>query len=261
MEQKLEILLVEDDSAARKNIIDHIDDSDDFILIGYTSKSEKALELIEKYLPDAVILDLELHNGSGSGLYVLQGLKEPAINKIPYILVTTNNSSPITHEAVRLLGADFIMSKHQNDYSAKSVLDHLRLMRSAILSKSKASSLRYPTNETPEHYNRRITRHIMSELNYVGIKPNHKGYKYLTDAIFIMIKHPSQNIYALIAEKYGKSQSSIERAMQYSINRAWNTCCIDDLLEHYTAKINSDKGGPTTTEFVCYYANKIKNDY
>lgn len=50
------------------------------------------------------------------------------------------------------------------------------------------------------------------------------------------------------------------RAMQNSINRAWSTSDIQDLLDNYTAKIKSDKGVPTVTEFIYFYAQKIKNE-
>ena len=70
MNRKLEILLVEDDPAACKEIAGHVDDSDDLILIGVTSNSTNAVELIKDKLPDAVILDLELNLGGGSGLAV-----------------------------------------------------------------------------------------------------------------------------------------------------------------------------------------------
>ena len=47
MNRKLEILLVEDDPAACKEIAGHVDDSDDLILIGVTSNSTNAVELIK----------------------------------------------------------------------------------------------------------------------------------------------------------------------------------------------------------------------
>ena len=258
MNRKLEILLVEDDPAACKEIAGHVDDSDDLILIGVTSNSTNAVELIKDKLPDAVILDLELNLGGGSGLAVLNGLNALSLPRKPYILITTNNSSAVTYEAARQLGADFIMSKHQEGYSAKSVLDFLRIMKSSIQSDQRSSIIQENTTETPEQYNRRITRRITRELDYVGINPRSIGYTYLTEAIQIMMKQHTQNISSIIAEKYNKSESSVERAMQNAINRAWKTSNIEDLLQHYTAKINSAKGNPTITEFICYYANKLK---
>ena len=49
--------------------------------------------------------------------------------------------------------------------------------------------------------------------------------------------------------------------MQNAITRAWRSSPIDELLLHYTAKISQERGSPTLTEFIYYYANKIKNAY
>ena len=99
------------------------------------------------------------------------------------------------------------------------------------------------------------------EENTIGISSKAKGYQYLIDAIELIIKEPRQCLCRIIGEKYSKSDVSVERAMQNAINRAWKTNDIDVLLCHFTAKINSEKGVPTITEFVYYYANKIKNEY
>ena len=56
--------------------------------------------------------------------------------------------------------------------------------------------------------------------------------------------------------KFGNS--SISRAMQTAINYAWRISSIDDLMTYYTARINHQTGVPTPTEFVYYYADKIR---
>ena len=73
-----------------------------------TNNSFDAIEMVKNYLPDAVILDLELHLGGGNGLLFLNELKKLTLTRRPYILVTTNNSSNITLEQARSLGANFI---------------------------------------------------------------------------------------------------------------------------------------------------------
>lgn len=262
--EKIEILLVEDDLIICEEMTEEIANSDDMLLVATTNNSNTAINYIKDYMPDAVILDLELHEGEGNGLNVLQEIRSLDLTKIPYILITTNNSSTTTHEIARSLGADFIMSKHQENYSTKSVLDFLRIIRPAMKNvHKKSNTFQNNASETPEQHNRRITRRIMTELNHVGINPKSKGYTYLIDAISIITKEKqsTQNITHLIADKYKSSPLNVERAMQNAINRAWKSSSIDDLLNHYTAKINSEKGMPTITEFICYYANKLKNEY
>lgn len=260
MIQKLSIIIVEDDPDSCKEFYDYIDKTEDIELLGSTNNSTQAIEYMKDYLPDAIILDLELHNGSGSGLNVLQELVRLSITPKPYILITTNNSSKITFEIARQLGADFIMSKHQNDYSAKNVIDFLKIM-APVIHRQKLTSTSYVAMVDTNDINKRIAKRISAELNNIGINPKVLGYKYLVEAIQIVIEHPTKNLCSIIGEKYRKTDCSVERAIQNAINKAWRTTDIEDLLKYYTAKINPGKGVPTVLELIFYYANKIKNEY
>lgn len=260
MDERLEILLVEDDQTACKELIETVDNNtDDFVLIGITNNSSKAFQYVEQTCPDVVILDLELHHGGGDGLEFLKQLKESHLPHTPFILVTTNNISKVTHEIARNLGADFIMTKTQEGYSAKSVLEFLKITKSVILNRRTRNHSNI-NNESPTQAAKRLQRRICLELDKVGISAKSIGYNYLIDAITITIKDPAHRLCDRIGEKYRKTATSVERAMQNAINRAWKTSDIQDLLDNYTAKIKSDKGVPTVTEFIHYYAQKIKND-
>lgn len=58
MEKVLELLLVEDDTAACKEIVDVIDKNPDtFKLIGITNNSLRAFQYVQENYPDAVILE------------------------------------------------------------------------------------------------------------------------------------------------------------------------------------------------------------
>ena len=260
MERELSILLVEDDSQACEDIATYIDALEDVVLTGITNNASRAEQMIQDTLPDAVILDLELHGGSGSGLSLLQALHNNPPAQMPYILITTNNSSAVTYEAARELGADFILSKHQRDYSPQGAVEFLRALKNVIQKHHAKINQRQGSSESPAQKNRRMARRICLELDRVGISAKAKGYQYLTDAILLVYKAPTPNLCTVIGQKYGKTESSVERAMQNAIAKAWRTTPIDDLLKYYTAKISSEKGVPTMTEFIYYYANKIKNE-
>lgn len=259
MRRELNILLVEDDPDTCKNFKEYIDLTPDIELIDTTNNSYRAVELTKEHLPDAIILDLELNEGSGNGLLFLQNLKNVSISFKPYILITTNNSSSATYEFARQLGADFIMSKHQSDYSEKNVVEFLRMMKEGILGRRPSQSSDDHSAPPAEPSLKLLQRLISTELDAIGISPKALGYTYLTDAIILIIKGKTHGICSTLAVKYKKTDFSIERAMQNAINKAWRTTDIDYLLVHYTAKISSEKGVPTLTEFIHYYAKKIKN--
>lgn len=258
-EHTLRVLLVEDDGTSCMEISDYISRLDDVALVASTNNASTAIEYMKDFLPDAVILDLELHQGGGDGLFFLAQLQQLELSKHPYILVTTNNSSNITYESARQLGADFILAKYQENYSAQYVVEFLRIMKKVIFSERQKNVSGITSAKTTESKDKRLIQKIQHELNLIGISPKVIGYRYLTDAILITIDEPNARILKVIGEKYKKSDASIERAMQNAINRAWRTSDIDDLLTYYTARIQSQKGVPTIMEFIFYYANKIQS--
>ena len=259
-EKIMNILLIEDDKTACYELSKYIEKFDNLKLIGITKNASEGVSMVCSMLPDVVILDIELHSGTGNGIMFLTMLNTNRPPRRPYILITTNNSSAITYETARSLGADFIMAKSKSDYSAQYVIEFLRMMQHTILNSRSSFVKELPEEDLFEKNKPSFIRRINRELDLIGISPKNIGYRYLSDAILLIMQDPSANVYRQLAEDYKKSDPSIERAMQNAINRAWRISSIEDLLSHYTAKIHSEKGVPTTLEFVYYYANKIKSD-
>lgn len=261
MEKILTILLVEDDTEACARFAEYTDASSDMSIVSITNNSYRALELVNQFHPDAIILDLELNDGCGNGITFLQNLKDSDLTYKPYILVTTNNSSATTYDCARQFGADFIMSKHKEDYSEANAIEFLRMMKNIIHKSMNKQNLNHEIVESPAQYEQRTKKRIALEINKVGINPKYNGYQYLIDAIFLAINGQNSGICVILGEKYSKTHTSIERAIQNAINRAWRSTNIDDLYSNYTSPITSEKGVPTLTEFIHYYANKIKNGF
>lgn len=259
MISELTVLLIEDDIEDCNEIENYISLVDGIDLVGITNNTSDALEMVQTFLPHVILLDLELHQGGGNGLLFLQELRQLQLAIHPYILVTTHNTSKVTLESARQLGADFILAKYEAGYSAKYVVEFVRMMKNAILTHSTISN----TSQVPLSPNKlehKLTQRIQRELTLVGISPKALGYRYLTDAILMTIQDPESNLTHALAQEYKKSDASVERAMQNAINRAWRTSDPEDLLQYYTARIRSDRGVPTLMEFIYYYATKIKAD-
>ncbi len=255
----LSVLIIEDDPNTCSSFIQHANSMDNIHIIDIVDDATIAINLIKFHHPDAIILDLELHLGGGTGLDILKALNTFSLPYRPYVLITTNNSSITTHNYARKLGADFILTKQQRGYSEKSALSFLQDMICDIKdfqhNNLQPDSSYHESNPLMHNY---IQQCVMEELNLIGINPKFIGYKYLQDAITMTIKSSDVNFYKEIAQKYKRAENSIERAMRYAIDNAWKTSDIDDLLRHYTAKISSERGVPTVMEFISYYALKIK---
>lgn len=261
MDNPLSILVIEDDPDTCEELRICLEAAGDMRLLGMVNNSFDALDIVEKVIPDAIILDLELQFGGGNGVLFLSRLNQLDLDKRPYILVTTNNSSNTTFESVRALGADFILGKYERGYCAQYVVEFLHAMKGAILSKALMEPYFLNSQSSAkEDRKKAIIRAIHKELDLLEISPKLLGHKYLTDAIFMKIDKHEGNLIVDISKKYKKSPTSVERAIDNCIGRAWTNGNDCILRANYTGRISEQRGMPTTMEFVYYYANKIMDE-
>lgn len=260
MDAKLEILIVEDDPKDLSDLITELDaNSEYFSLSGTTSNSDKAFEMVMESLPDVIILDLELQKGYGDGIDLLKKMYDTHLSRPPFILIVTNNISTVTHDIARSLGADYVMTKCQEGYTAKLPFEFLKTSKELILTrKAVDNGVIITSAQQSEHSEKRFRRLAYEEMNLIGVNPKSSGYQYLADAIVLLSQDKREGVYKVIAQKYGKAPATIERAMQNAINRTWVTTPLEILLKYYRAPIKSDRGVPTITEFIYYYAHKIQ---
>ena len=90
----MSILILEDDQKTINELEKYIEKRDDVCLVAKTNSSYDALKLVKKYRPEAIIVDLELHFGVGSGFEFLKSLRNTTLNFSPLIVVNTNILSP-----------------------------------------------------------------------------------------------------------------------------------------------------------------------
>jgi len=257
MARQMSILLIEDDVNICESFEKIVENRNDIKIGAKTNSSIEALELVKNKQFDAIIVDLELHYGIGSGLEFLKELEKMEIPVKPIIVVNTNVISDIIYENIHKGIADIIFYKRQKGYSPKNVIDSIVLLRKETIEINKNMEI------SVEDKQKRITDLINFELDAVGISYKLKGREYIFEGIFYMLnndikKEKDFSVFQYLSKKYTLLTSSISRAIQTAINEAWRTSSVEDLRENYTAKINYNTGVPTPTEFIYYYLEKIK---
>lgn len=254
MERKIKIVLLEDNNEESKMFQDFINKHNDITLVSKTKSSDEALTLVKKHSPDAIILDLELHEGNGSGFDFLNNLKNLLLPYKPLIIVTTNIASKVIYDKLHKDFVDLIFYKKQSDYSPKLVIDALVLL--AQEPKLKPANI----NISPEEKDLELRNRINKELNLIGISYKLKGREYLFEGIYYLLtsNNPNITVFQHLSNRYKLLTSSISRAIQTSINHTWRTSAIEDLKLNYTAQINYNTGVPTPTEFIYFIVNKLK---
>lgn len=254
MERKIKIVLLEDNYEECKMFQEFINKRNDITLVAKTKSSDEALTLVKKHSPDAIILDLELHKGNGSGFDFLNNLQKLSLPYRPLIFVTTNIASQVIYDKLHKDFVDLIFYKKQHDYSPKLVIDALVLL-------AQEPNLK-PTclNDSPEEKDLELRNRINKELDSIGISYKLKGREYLFEGIYYLLtsNDPNITVFQHLSNRYKLLTSSISRAIQTSINHTWRTSSIEDLRINYTAPINYNTGVPTPTEFIYYIVNKLK---
>ena len=132
IEKPMTLLLIEDNEFEVNSFKEYLKNINDAQLIKYTNSSYDGIEYAKTYMPEGIILDLELHNGEGSGIKFLEELQELNLDFKPLIVITTNVSSDIVYDHIRKLGADFIFYKKQSDYAPEIVINSMLALRETL---------------------------------------------------------------------------------------------------------------------------------
>jgi len=74
------------------------------------------------------------------------------------------------------------------------------------------------------------------------------------------LTHTNSNVNVIqhLTKIHKKSETTITNGIKNAIIHAWRVSAIEDLLKHYTNRIDPEAGVPTTMEFIYYYRDKIK---
>lgn len=257
----INLILIEDDKSECRKFERYIKTRNDVNLIAVTDSDKEGLELIQKNLPDAIILDIELHDGSGStnSLGLVEQLHKLNLSKKPKIIVNTVVSSATIYDYLHDNGVDLIIYKKQKNYSIENVINTIVLISGYSEDPSLTGS--FVIEDTQEN-SEKISNLVNHELDLIGVGLHMQGRKYLHDAIYYIITEPEKSqeisVVQYLVNKYKRASSTISRNMQNAILHAWRFSSLEDLEAHYTAKINYETGIPTPTEFIYFYADKIR---
>lgn len=94
-------------------------------------------------------------------------------------------------------------------------------------------------------------------LRELGVPPNLSGYRYIKEAIELMLERDdatehavSKLIYPVLASRYHKSKAGIEKAIRVAIEAAWMRGPEKMRLAIFRNTLKDFKNRPTNTEFL-----------
>lgn len=259
----MKLVLLEDDLKECNKFKELAKNREDISFVGITNSADEGIKYVKRFMPDGIILDLELNNGQGSGFEFLKELRNLKLTIDPKVVVTTNVCSDSVYNYLHQNKVDFIFYKKQENYNIQNVINILILLNEYKNNNNNNDNNDISiSNDDEEKTNQIISESINKELDLIGVATYLEGRKYLYDAIFYLITNKNSNekisMLQYLSSKYKKSSSTISRGMQNAIYHAWRVSSPDDLEKYYTAKINYETGVPTPMDFIYYYYEKIK---
>lgn len=255
----MRILIIEDDEKDCINFINEEKVRKDIEIVAITDSDIQGLEYVRAKLPDGIVLDLELNNGSSGhadSIEFLSNLKDLNLDYEPIKIMTTHVNSRITYKMLHKKGVDLILYKDHPKYSSKYVFDKFIDFRQALNEEQKEIKEKIINKENE------ISDLIYHELDLIGINNNLKGRRYIHDAIEYLLRNygkiDNMSVITYLTKIYKKSGNTITNGIQNAILHAWKVIPYEDIQVYYKARVSPETGIPTPMEFIYYYTDKIK---
>jgi two-component system response regulator (stage 0 sporulation protein A) len=176
----------------------------DRCLVKTCADGEAALELLQHFVPDVLVIDLMLPKTDG--LTVMQVLRERQLKTM--VLAQTSIDSPYIMDWMRRLDAAYVMRKPCNLPALEAhIRDFLALLEE--------------TRPQMPHADQIVAGFLLS----LGFSAKLDGYGYLLDALPIYAKDPAQAItkelYVAVGNLRNKEPTLVERSIRSAIDKAW----------------------------------------
>ena len=219
---------------------------DGYEICGVTDSGAEGFELLKKYAPALVVMNMTLRGADGFS--VLQEAAKESVKTVFIVLGSYTDDKIIN--SILALGAQYYLMK---PVSAKVVSE-----------RAEQATAPEPTREKYERKRAgSIDERISNIFISIGIPPHIKGYSYLREGIKMAVDDPqginnvTKVLYPVIGEKYQTSASKVERAIRHAIEVAWNRGRIDAINAIFGARVYIGTEKPTNSEFIALVADKL----
>lgn len=242
--KKTKIILADEDKVNLQEMVKEFTE-ERFEILSTTSSGEELIELINKYNPEVVVMDIVLTGCDG--FKVLESIDTTKTN---VVIQSSLSIDGFINKAISM-GAKYYCIKPFDTETLKDRIEDIVEPK--------------PANKT--YFNIKPTNHIEEKITNifitVGIPAHIKGYQFLREAIKLAIAEPeiinsiTKKLYPAIAKRYDTSASKVERAIRHAIEVAWNRGKIENINNLFGIKVYSSNEKPTNGEFIALVADKM----
>ena len=283
MNDKITILIADDNPEFAKTLTGYIEEDNEFEIIAIARDGKEAVEMITSTEPEVVLLDVIMPHLDGIG--VLERINAAKMKKNPLcIMLSAVGQDKITQRALEL-GAEYyaikpfdiitllqrikeirkyrqqpqFINSNINNYNLNNINNN---MNSYMAREIKAPYIEISPEKKKDQEN--LEALVTNVIHEVGVPAHIKGYQYLREAIMMVVNNIdiidqiTKQLYPEIAFKYGTTPSRVERAIRHAIEVAWGRGQSETVENIFGYTISAAKGKPTNSEFIAMIADKLR---
>lgn len=211
----------------------------------------KLYEMISKNNPDMVLMDVFMPNLDAVG--VVQKIRGNSPQNVPLFFTISSFDSPALEKELTVNNIDYFFLK---PVDTSVIVERISSLSSSSINKS--------NNLTNFSSSTDVEVMITEVIHQIGVPAHIKGYKYLRDAITLVLETPdminsvTKKLYTAVAEINNTTSSRVERAIRHAIEVAWDRGDIDVLNSYFGYTIHNLRGKPTNSEFIAMISDKLR---
>lgn len=255
MEKTSKVLIADDNGQIRSTLRGILEGDDSIIIVGEAVDGIDALEKIDQYKPDIVLLDIVMPRLDGFG--VLEETQEQE-HRPTFIMVSALAQEGFVLRSIEL-GATFFLAKPFDITSVRNrVKDCIALRNGKPLKQS--AVIKSPVLRNDE---KSLDEKISNMFITIGIPAHIKGYAFLREGVKTVMRNPdvinriTKELYPGIARVYDTSASKVERAIRHAIEVAWTRGKIENINDIFGYNVYNRNDKPTNGEFIALIADKL----
>ncbi|MFW5979814.1 MAG: sporulation transcription factor Spo0A [Bacillota bacterium] len=257
MEKSFDIVIVDDNKEFCDLLEEHLGEEEKFEVKGKAYNGFEGIELVEKYQPDLLILDLIMPELDGIG--VMEELKENNyLENTRVIILTAFGQEEFTKKVVELGASYYIMKP----FSLDKLSCRIEQLMEPPVSSSNGRAILQDLDEGSKNID--INIRITEVLHHLGVPANIKGYLYLREAIELIFEDIellgaiTKRVYPTVAEKFHTTPSRVERAIRHAIEVTWDRGNIKALNNYFGNTVSAKSGKATNSQFIARIADKLR---
>jgi len=230
----------------------------DIELVGVAHSGVGVVDAVRQSAPDVLILDIIMPYLDGIG--VLEQLNAADLPQRPKILMLSAFGQEAIARKVLEMGADYYIVKPFDLTLLSTRVRQLTAGRVPSQATLPAHSAAAPPGRA------RTLDEVQALIRELGIPPHVKGYRYLGDAIMMVLEQPelleaiTKGLYPAVARSHGTTASRVERAIRHAIELAWARGSGERLQAVFGHTVDRIKGKPTNSEFIAMVADRLRAD-